>query len=463
MKMNKQSGQVLIGVALALVVLTGFAGLAMDMGTLRYQKRLQQSAADSAAIAGASNLTYSGASTAAQVSATQNGFPDGGGSALSNCAGAVAIGTTCVEVHNGPQDVTFNGVTISAGSHPNDANYVEVLIAKVQPTYFMNIFGVPSKTVVARAVATNTGGGPAGGAGCIYTLGTPSKKLNVQNAGVGGTGNVILNGPTCGIVDNGNFVANGSVQIKAGSIGVGGAYNGPSLQSSCTGTGLPANGVCPEPVTGMPYSGDPFASKYPIPSAPAPGTVATVSGVTTYTPGSFAGITINAGQNVIFSPGLYYISSNTFKINGGANVCGGGNANFTVSPFTCTENAATGGVTFFMAGTSSLQIDGLSNVKMFAPDSGTYGGLLFYQDPLNTSLATINGTDQSEFQGLIYMPSADLEFAGTAGFNSTSKYTVIVTDQLLVKGGPEVNLNSDFSGLTGGPLVGALKWAILVE
>ena len=45
MKLNKQSGQVLIGVAVAMVVLAGFAGLAIDMGTLRYQKRLQQTAA----------------------------------------------------------------------------------------------------------------------------------------------------------------------------------------------------------------------------------------------------------------------------------------------------------------------------------------------------------------------------------------------------------------------------------
>ncbi|HEY1422618.1 MAG TPA: pilus assembly protein TadG-related protein, partial [Candidatus Acidoferrum sp.] len=58
MKFNKQSGQVLVGAALALVVLCGFAGLAIDMGTLRYQKRLQQTAADSAAIAGAQNVNF---------------------------------------------------------------------------------------------------------------------------------------------------------------------------------------------------------------------------------------------------------------------------------------------------------------------------------------------------------------------------------------------------------------------
>jgi len=41
MKLNKQSGQALVFSALGATVLIGFAGLAIDMGMLRYQKRLQ--------------------------------------------------------------------------------------------------------------------------------------------------------------------------------------------------------------------------------------------------------------------------------------------------------------------------------------------------------------------------------------------------------------------------------------
>ena len=44
--------------AVGLVVLMGFAGLGIDMGMLRYQKRLQQTAADSGALAGANNLAF---------------------------------------------------------------------------------------------------------------------------------------------------------------------------------------------------------------------------------------------------------------------------------------------------------------------------------------------------------------------------------------------------------------------
>ena len=466
MTRTNQSGQVLIGAAVAMVVLAGFAGLAIDMGTLRYQKRLQQTAADAAALAGASNLTYSGWQTGAQNAAIQNGFTDASSNDLSKCATGAAVGTVCVQANNGPKDVTLNGATILGGPHAGDTNYVEAIVAVVQPTYFMTIFGVNSETIVARAVATNTGGGAAStGTGCVYTLGVPTAKVKLSTAGVGANGNAVLNAPTCGINDNGNLDAVGSVQVVAGAIGVGGQYSPPSQQSTCTPGVLPANGVCPTPVTGVPYTGDPFSGKYPTPTAPGPGTVTTTNNITTFTPGTYASITVNSNSNDVFSPGVYVVTG-TFKINGGANVCGGGIATFTNGSMTCTQDAAGDGVTFYLSGANaSLSINGTSNTQMYAPNSGTYEGLLFYQDPADTQQATINGTNNSLFQGAIYMPSADLTFGGNSTFNNGAAYTVIVTDQFNVSGNTNVNLASNLSGLAngGGPLAGIIKWATLVE
>jgi Flp pilus assembly protein TadG len=463
MSRRSESGQALVTVALAMVVLAGFAGLAIDMGTLRYEKRVQQSAADAAAIAGASNLTYGGIQSGAQAAAASNGFTDNTGGGACADSNNTAIDSVTVTICHGPAQVTANGATIAAGPHAGDANYVEAIVTVVHPTYFMKLFGVNSETITARAVATNTGGGAAGGGGCIYTLGTPSKVLNFNNAGLGSTGTNYIQAPSCAIVDNGNLVANGNISVKASSIGVGGDVNLPNNSTPDCNATQPA-GVCPTPVSGMPYSGDPLAGKYPIPSAPAAGTSSTTSGITTYFPGSYNNLTLNSTSNNIFSPGVYYITG-TFKINGGSNTCAGGIANFSVSPFTCTEDPVNGGVTFYLAPGASLQIDGTSNTKMYAPDSGPYEGLLFYQDPANTNQATINGTDQSFFQGAVYMPSADVDFSGTANFNSGAKYTLIVSDQLLVSGGAYVNLASDYSGLSGGggPLAGVTKWATLVE
>lgn len=463
MKLNKQSGQVLVGAAVAMVVLAGFAGLAIDMGTLRYQKRLQQTAADSAAIAGAQNLSFDSTSwkPGAQNAATQNGFADASSNDLSSCAAGAAVGTVCVQINNGPQDVTLNGTTIPGGPHKNDPLYVEALVTVVQPTYFMKIFGVNSETVTARAVATNTGGGVVGGGGCVYTLGTPSKQLNFNKAGIGSTGTNFIYGPSCGVVDNGNFVANGNISVKMGSIGVGGGVNLPNNSTPDCTQQQPA-GVCPTPVTGMPYSGDPLANKYPTAPSPGAGSSSTVSGVTTYSPGTYPGIHVTG--NVVFSPGVYVITG-ALRIDAGASVCGGGIATFSGSSMTCTQDAAGDGVTFYLTGGASVTVNGGATTQMYAPNTGTYEGLLFYQEAADTQQATINGNNNSFFQGAVYMPTADVDFSGTATFNTGAKYTIIVSDQLLVSGGAYVNLNSNLSGLAGGggPLAGATKWATLVE
>src|SRR5215831_6270984 len=74
MKRRNEAGQSLVFVAVGLLALLGFVGLGIDMGVLRYERRLQQSAADGAAIAGATNLAFGGVGTGAQNAAASNGF-----------------------------------------------------------------------------------------------------------------------------------------------------------------------------------------------------------------------------------------------------------------------------------------------------------------------------------------------------------------------------------------------------
>ena len=53
-----ERGQILPLVAVGMITLMGMVSLAVDAGYWRYQQRLEQSAADSAAIAGAIRLNY---------------------------------------------------------------------------------------------------------------------------------------------------------------------------------------------------------------------------------------------------------------------------------------------------------------------------------------------------------------------------------------------------------------------
>ena len=77
MKRNRESGQALFFVGFSLVVLTAVVGLSIDMGYLRYTKRRLQTAADSAAIAGASELNNGNFRTAALNDSKSNGFENG--------------------------------------------------------------------------------------------------------------------------------------------------------------------------------------------------------------------------------------------------------------------------------------------------------------------------------------------------------------------------------------------------
>jgi uncharacterized membrane protein len=72
-----QAGQSTVFVAFALVALLCFLALAIDVGYLRYQRRQIQTAADAAALAGASELSYTGVSAAAKADSSSNGYTDG--------------------------------------------------------------------------------------------------------------------------------------------------------------------------------------------------------------------------------------------------------------------------------------------------------------------------------------------------------------------------------------------------
>jgi hypothetical protein len=442
MKMNKQSGQVLVGVAFAMVVLAGFAGLAIDMGTIRYQRRLQQTAADAAAIAGANELRYNGgagaASAAANASST-NGFTDTAGD-LTNCAATTAtVGTVCVQVKHAPDDVTLpDGTVIPGGPHKGNTNYVEALVGAVQPTYFMKIFGVNSQFVFARAVATQIGQ-KSDSAGCVYTLGPPGTGVGVTNSGT-----PTLNAPTCGIEDNGDFTTNGKkVNITAGNIGAVGDVN-----NNGGGSVLCGNPEATCNVVQMPPISDPL-SFLPAPTvgAPTAWTGNPIPGTT------YSSITINNGQVVNFPPGTYIVNG-SFTINGGATVCNQIAAGCTLG------GAQNAGVTFYITNGGTVKTNGTADIWLSAPNSGTYAGILFYQDPLDTSTALMDGTANSFYQGALYFPGAELDFGGTLT-NTTAAYTVIVAQDLKLNGTTTVNLKSDYSSLPGG--VSIIETAVLVE
>jgi Putative Flp pilus-assembly TadE/G-like len=407
MRRKSEAGQALAVTVVAMVALIGFAGLGVDMGMLRYEKRLQQNAADAAAIAGANNIPYGGITVGAQNASAANKFTDSGGGEVSDCGSGAAVGTVCVQVNStettgGPQ----------SGPHANDPNYVEVLVAAVQPTYFMRILGIRQETVTARAVATNVGGG-----GCLYTLGRPGSPTDVSVTGGS------INAPNCGILDDGDLNAAGGT-VTARSVGVAGAC----------GAGCPGNAIL-----GIPVAADPLSSLVALLTSLLPGGPCqadpnlTADG--TLNPGNYCAITISGAANVTFNPGVYTIVGN-----------------FTSS----TSGTLTGtGVTFAIT-TGAINITGTGILNLSAPTTGSFTGILFWQAATDVSAGAFSVANGSSLGGALYLPAAALTMT-MSGSNSVVPDAILVVNSLTVSGGGTLTLSA--SGASNSPI----KTTTLVE
>jgi len=349
MRHNREAGQSLVFVAFGLVVLTGVTGLAIDMGFLRYTKRRVQTAADSAAIAAASQLHRGDYTAAALNDSKANGFEDG-----------------------------EKGVTVSAfpPTEPPFAgkpNHIEVRVQQVAPTFFMRLFKVDHATLSATAIARL-----GSSKGCVYSLGL-----------IGGINvNATVNAPACGVVDNALLTIGGGC-LNAASIGV----------------VLPLLGGCvtPVPIGGIDPAADPLAYM----AAPAVGgcdftntVVNSNTGKTvTLTPGVYCGgikIDPKNGDSVVFEQGLYILSGGGIQIQGPANVTGDG-VTFYVTGGGSVQVTGTGNITLTAA------VDSLV--------AGIPGGVLFFQDRGDGQDAKIvNGS--LLLTGALYFPTAKLTLGG---------------------------------------------------
>jgi hypothetical protein len=402
MKPNRwrESGQALVFVALSLLVLTGVVGLSVDMGYLRYTKRRLQTAADSAAVAGASELQTGNYRAAALNDSKSNGFEDG-------------VSETTVTAFNPPKDAPFAGKV-------NERNYVEVEVRQNAPTFFMRIFGVNTAALTATAVAEL-----GSSKGCIYSL-----------ALLGGiTVNGTVNAPDCGVVDNAILNVGGGC-ITASSIGV--VLN--LLGGGCTN---------PPPILGIAPSGDPlgYLPRPRTANCTYPNTVDVNSNAkngnkpTTLTPGVYCrGILIENTNtaSVTFQPGAYFIT-------GGVGL-----------DFNGTGNISGDGVVFYVANGAPVNMNGAGNTSLTAPVNsvipGVPGGVLIYQDRGDPSAATISGN--LTLNGALYFPAAQL----TMGGNASSTYTVIVAQVIKFNG--NLGIGADYGSLPDGS---PIKGAVLVQ
>jgi Flp pilus assembly protein TadG len=390
------SGQILVLVALGIVVLMGFAALAIDVGQFWSVRRDIQTAADASAVAGAIALRLGGnASDAAKSASALNGFTDGS-------AGAT------VTVNNPP----------TTGPYAGNSSYVEVVVKQPQPTFFMRVLGYSTVNVGARSVASSVNG-----SACLYAL-DPSSSGALT---IGGSSSVTLD---CGaMIDSNSSTAlnsNGGATLTATNIGVNGGYSG--------------SGFTPTPITGIAPASDPLSYL----TAPTPGACTYTNlhagtggkGTETYGPGTYCGgIQVSGNNPIIFSPGgTYILEGGGLKVTAKSATISGTGVMF--------YNTQGGGYSY-----GEISISGSTTVNLSAPTSGQYAGILFFQDrsiPTSAKGSTITGSSGSTFDGSFYFPTTSLTYGGSS---SADGYTIIVGYDVSVSGNSV--LGDNYSSLGG--------------
>jgi Flp pilus assembly protein TadG len=361
--------------SLGTVVVMGSIAFGVDAANWFQTDRRLQTGADLAAIAGASNnalnsaFGYSGQDLTTTV--TEEFERDGvDTSRLSSLA-----------VNSPPLSGAFAG----------DPNAVEVIVSQDVQIFFAGMFVDDTPQAVARAVARTSGEGDF----CILTL-HPTK-----------SGAVTFTGSTtallgCGVATNSNapdaVLATGSSIVRANVVTAVG--------------GIEDNGNIETPVTFHEYANpivDPFDGMTVPASAPCDHNNVMASGTQTLTPGVYCG-DLRVNGDITFAPGTYVLDGGDFVINAGADAFG----DDVTFIFTDSPNANNVGRTRF-AGTATINFS--------APDSGTYAGILFMQDPdapvdvgNNSGTWMFNGTADSSYRGAFYIPSSEVEFSGNAVF-----------------------------------------------
>ncbi|WP_150293572.1 pilus assembly protein TadG-related protein [Sphingobium estronivorans] len=380
--------------ALMLIPISGAVAMAVEMGQWYYFQRSMQNAADTAAIAAATNNSTTGSTyiAEAKAAAAPYGFVDGQNSAT--------VGATVVTCPTG----------VAAG-----ATCYQASLSKVLPISFSALVGFRGdaaygsgrgQTIVASAIAT------AGGAGrtfCITTLSTANNSLQ-SNGGpkpdLGG----------CSLYSNGDATCNGH--------DLGADYGYARGTNRGCGVNKVSNAAA---VT------DNFAAlaNY-IPTNNCGGNYPKTPSQTKVSSDITANVTYCGDVQLTKNVAVTKANTTITIFNGTLDLAG--NTLSTASGASVT--VIFGGTTATNIMTDSANGGKSGSLDLTAPSSGNWSGVAMYQDPRLTSMVdtTYAGNKPTwNISGLVYLPKTNLTFSGAVNKSSNGAtcfglvaYTILV-------------------------------------
>lgn len=372
-------GNALVIAAAALPLVLGSAGLASDTIEWALWKRQLQRAADSAAMAGVyakvQGLNYTSAPTYTAAITTDL--------AHNNHVGI----TTVVTPSNPPPN----------GSYSSDAMAVRVTLAVQKRLSFSSLFLATPPTIRASATATIVPSGQY----CVVSL------ENTSVTGINATGSTDVN-LGCGMITNSTSlnaaVATGSSEVIASPIAAVG--------------GIPASNNWGPGTTLQPFTiaqDDPFAAVTPPIGQSCNGNT-NVANNATATLGTAGTVTCVGSLNIAGTATL----RGTIYVDGGSVTIG------TQARVTCDQCTIvlTNHDSSPTATIGNFEVTGSPEMHWTAPTSGTFKGILIYQDrraldgTSNNRMNKLRGSSSSYFEGAFYFPRQQLEFTGATGMNT---------------------------------------------
>lgn len=391
-------GNILIISALGAASLVGAAGLGVDTTQWFLAKRQLQQATDSGALAAAMSLYRGSTFYDTAVDEIDRNFPD----------------TVTIErIVNPPQ----------VGAYTADNTAIEVQATVNRKLPFSSIFINFSPVVRTRSVAA----GVAVADPCVISLAGDGIGIDIF-----GTATVDLDCPVS------------SNSPEGVSVDVGGtSFLDTNMIMSVGGIDYAADNVSSDAAI-VPYSmpiSDPLADRGLTPPTSPTGCTATSyrvkpSETMTLSAGRYCnGLTIQGTARL--NGGLYIIDQGTFQVTAGATL----------------ELAGTGGVTFILTGSTSgnvasVTINGGANIDLVGPTeaeatgygNANWAGILFYQDPLGDGTQHIfNGGSGINFEGIIYMPTAELLYNG--GSTQQAQCLFMITERVRFGGTNNIKNN----------------------
>ena len=441
---DRRSGQMLIFVCLSLFVLFAAIGFSVDLGYAYMIKVTAQTAADSAA-------------QAAAIYAGKNGYGCGSGGLTCNTAytctsPAVTPPTTAMEagclyaqangfVNTGSQTVTLianNTTPPNESGNASPALWIQASVTQTVKNSFLYWAGFQTGSVASQAIA---GVNLAPPTSCVYVLSSSAPNaLSVTGSShltssgcsiwVNATGTTVA---TAAIQDTGSSsitATNGSIYAMTGAYTTpGGTSTISTITRTSTATADPLINLPPPTVSSAPC--DAAHNSYSLGS----------SNTDTIGPGVYCnGITVSGSATLNLKPGVYILN-------------GGGLNNTHSGTINCIAfNGVAAGVTFFLTGQNGytmagMQLVGNSISNLTASATGTYQGILFYQDRGSAAYALANDLSNSATltaSGTFYFPNTALDLTG----NVTTGTIGIVANTLEIVGSS--TFNKDVTGtLTG--------------